>query len=182
MFYFMTFPRLDRNSLKIVIFTDASLGNLNEGLGSTCAYIVWLMDQTGNCCPIEWNTHKIRRVVRSTLAAEMLSLREGLGAGFYYRQMMEEILGLDFKTINIEAYVDNKSVIEEISSTRMVEDKRLRVDIATIRELLKLHDVSRIQCVPGQLQLANVLTKQGASGFHLLKVLQSGQMLSEILR
>ena len=179
---FLTFPRLDRNSLKIVIFTDASLGNLNEGLGSTGAYIVWVMDQTGNCCPIEWNTHKIRRVVRSTLAAEMLSLGEGLDAGFYYRQMLEEILGLDFKTINIEAYVDNKSVIEAISSTRMVEDKRLRVDIATIRELLKLQDVSSIQWVPGHLQLANVLTKQGASGFHLLKVLQSGQMLSEIIR
>ena len=48
--------------------------------------------------------------------------------------MLEEILLLDFKTINIEAYVDNKSVIEALSSIRMVEDKRLRVDIATIRE------------------------------------------------
>ena len=111
----------------------------------------------------------------------MLSLGEGLDAGFYYIQMMEEILGLDFKTINIEAYVDNKSVIEAISSTRM-EYKRLRVDIATIRELLKLQDVSSVQWVPGHLQLANVLTKHGASGFHLLKVLQSGQMLSEIIR
>ena len=62
--------------------------------------------------------HKIKRVVRSTLAAEILSLGEGLEAGFYYRQMLEEILLLDFKTINIEAYVDNKSVIEALSSTR----------------------------------------------------------------
>ena len=38
----------------------------------------------------------------------MLSLGEGLEAGFYYRQMLEEILRLDFKTINIEAYVDNE--------------------------------------------------------------------------
>ena len=142
---FMTFPRLDRSYLKIVVFTDASLGNINEGLGSTGAYIVWMMDKTGNCCPIAWNAHKIKRVVRSTLAAEMLSLEESLEAGFYYRQMLEEILGLDFKTINIEAYVDNKSVIEAVSSTRMVEDKRLRVDIATIQELLKFQEVNRIQ-------------------------------------
>ena len=139
------------------------------------------MDKTGNCCPIAWNAHKIKMVVRSTLAAEMLSLGEGLEAGFYYRQMLEEIHGLDFKTINIEAYVDNKSVIEAVSSTRMVEDKSLRVDIATIQELLKFLEVNRIQWVPGHLQLANVMTKQGASGYNLLKVLQSGQMLSEII-
>ena len=49
--------------------------------------------------------------------------------------MLEEILGLYFKTINIEAYVDNKIVIEAVSSTRMVEDKCLWVDIATVQEL-----------------------------------------------
>ena len=179
---FMTFPRLDHNSLKIVVFTDASLGNINEGLGSTGAYIVWVMDKTGNCCPIAWNPHKIRRVVRSTLAAEMLSLGEGLDAASHYRQMLQEILGFDIKTINIEANVDNKSVVEAISSTRMVEDKRLRVDIATIQESLKFQDCSRIHWVAGHLQLADVMTKQGASGFHLLNVLQSGQMLSEIIR
>ena len=49
--------------------------------------------------------------------------------------MLEEILGLkNFKTINIEAYVDNKIVIEAVSSTRMVEDKCLWVDIATVQE------------------------------------------------
>ena len=31
-----------------------------------------LMDNTGQCCPIAWNAHKIKRVVRSTLAAETL--------------------------------------------------------------------------------------------------------------
>ena len=125
---------------------------------------------------------KTRRVVRSTLAAEMLSLLEGLDAAFYYRQMLQEFLGLDIKTINIEAYVDNKSGVEAISSTRMVEDKRLCVDIATIQESLKFQDVSRIHWVAVHLQLANVMTKQLSSGFHLLNELQSGQMLSEMIR
>ena len=79
--------------------------------------------------------------------------------------MVEEILGLESKTIPIEAYIDNKSVIEANLSTRMVDDKRLRVDVAAIQELFKFHDNNRI---PGQLQLANPMTKQGASGFSLL--------------
>ena len=139
------------------------------------------MDKTGNCCPIAWNAHKIKRVVRSTLAAEMLSLEEGLEASVYYRQMLEEILGIKSKSIQIEAYVGNKSVIEAIISTRMVEDKRLRVDVAAVQEVLKLHDINRIQWILGHLQIANVMTKQGASGFHLLSVLQSGKMLNEII-
>ena len=178
---FMTFPKLDKTKeLKVVVFTDTSLGNINEGTGSTGAYIIWLMDNTGQCCPIAWNAKKIKRVVRSTLAAEMLSLEEGLEASFYYRHMLEDILGFEQKTIKIEAYVDNKSVIEALLSARMVEDKRLRVDVAAIQESLKLQDFNLIQWIPGHLQLANVMTKQGASGFLLLKVLQSGNMLSDI--
>ena len=53
---YMTFPRLDRNNLKLVVFTDASPGNINEGLGSKGAYIVWMTDKTGNCCHIAWNS------------------------------------------------------------------------------------------------------------------------------
>ena len=180
---FITFPKLNKESeLMIVVFTDASLGNINEGTGSTWASIIWLMDHSGSCCPITWNAHKIKCVVRSTLAAEALSLEEGLEASFYYREMLENILGLKPRSIIIEAYVDNKSVIEAILSTRMVEDNRLQVDIAAIQESLKIQDVNRIQWVPGHLQLANAMTKQGASasGFNLLRVLQSGKMLNEI--
>ena len=31
----------------MAVYTDASLGNINEGTGSTGAYFVWLMDSTG---------------------------------------------------------------------------------------------------------------------------------------
>ena len=67
---FITFPKRDiTKELKMVVYTDTSLGNINGGTGSTGAYIVWLMDSSGKCCPIEWNAKKIKRVVRSTLAA-----------------------------------------------------------------------------------------------------------------
>ena len=82
---YMLFPCLNQelSDLKIMVFTDASLGNINDGNGSTGAYIVWLADGTGLCCPLAWHASKIKRVVRSTIAAEALSLQEGLEAGFY---------------------------------------------------------------------------------------------------
>ena len=131
---YMLFPCLNQelSDLKIMVITDASLGNINDGTGSTGAYIVWLADGTGLCCPLAWHASKIKRVVRSTIAAEALSLQEGLEEGFYYRTMVEEILGIPNKTIPIKAYTDNKSVIEAVFSTKLVDDKRLRVDIAAI--------------------------------------------------
>ena len=45
-------------------------------------------------------------------------------------------LGITTKTIPVIAYVDHKSVIEAVYSTKIVDDKRLRVDIAAISESL----------------------------------------------
>ena len=81
------------------VYTDASLGNINEGIGSTGAFIIWVMDKSRRCCPFAWKAHKIKKVVSSTLAAEMLSLEEGLEASVYYRQMLEVILGIKSKSI-----------------------------------------------------------------------------------
>ena len=51
-------------------------------------------------------------------------------------------------------------VIEAILSTRLVEDKRLRIDIAAIKESVQLQEVNRIDWVPGHLQWKNSMTKQ----------------------
>ena len=96
-----------------------------DGTGSTGAHIVWLVDNRGKCCPLSWHANKIKRIVRSTIAAEALRLQEGLESSFYYQIMLENILGISHKTIPIIAYVDNKSVIEAVSSTKLVDDKRI---------------------------------------------------------
>ena len=81
------FPALNLKTLKLVTFTDASLGNLNEGVGSTHGSVIWMMDNQGRCCPLWWQSKKIKRVVRSTLAAEALSLQEGLESSYYFQHM-----------------------------------------------------------------------------------------------
>lgn len=177
----LRFSSLDLTTSKLMTFTDASLGNLNDGVGSTQGVIIWIMDKQGKCCPLFWQAKKIKRVVRSTLAAEALSLQEGLEASFYYRHMLEEILGVPNKSIDIYAFVDNKSVIESVHSTKLVEDKRLRIDIAALTESVNQGEVREIKWCSGQKQLANCLTKAGASGLSLLEILQTGQMLPDFV-
>lgn len=106
-------------------------GNLNEGVGSTGANVLRIKDRNRNCYPIAWQTNKIKRVVRSTIAAETLSLQEGLESAAFYKKLLEGIIG---HQLAVEAYIDNKSVIESINSTKLADDRRLRIDIAAISE------------------------------------------------
>ena len=170
------FPSMNKNihTWKIIVFTDASLCNINDGTGSTAGHIVMVMDRHGESCPLYWHSGKIKRVVRSTIAAEALSLQEGIESAFYYRHIIEEVAGIPTKSIPIIAYVDNKSVIEAVYSTRLVDDKRLRVDIAAISESLNRKEIDEIRWCPGKVHLADCLTKRGAQGLDLLNVIQEG--------
>ncbi|KAH3809110.1 hypothetical protein DPMN_137473 [Dreissena polymorpha] len=62
-------------------------------------------------------------------------------------QYVEDIIGFRRGTIPLVAYIDNKSVIHVValSSTKLVDDKRLRVDIDPIQESMEKNDVSDIK-------------------------------------
>ena len=92
------------------------------------------------------------------------------------RKIIEDILGISNKTILIIAYVDNKSVIEVVYSTKLVDDKCLRIDIAAISESLSSDEWSEIKWCPGKIHLADCMTKRRASGYNVLNVFKEGRM------
>ena len=95
----------------------------------------------------------------------------------YYRKLLENIIGIPHKTIPIIAYVDNKSVTEAVHSTKLEDDKRLRVDIAAISESVTRTEISEIKWCPGNIHLADCMTKKrGAAGYTLLNVLKEERL------
>ena len=114
-------------------------------------------------------------MVRSTIAAEALSLQEGMEDGIFLRSVITELIDPLSSVIPLQIYTDNKSVVESIHSTRMVEDKLLRLTFAALKESISSGDIIVKWC-PGNLQLANCMTKKGASGVQLTSVLQSGRL------
>ena len=62
---------------KLSLFSDAAFANLPDGVSSAIAYIVFLVTSQA-VCHISWVSKKIRRVVKSTLAAEAIALQKGL--------------------------------------------------------------------------------------------------------
>ena len=178
--YFPSLKGTPKEDWEIFLFCDAALANLNDGKGSTGAHILWIKDRLGNCCPIYWQSNKIKRVVRSTIASEALSLQEGLESALYFRTIVEEIFRLERDSIPVTGFTDNKSVTEALKTTKLVDDKRLRIDIASIKEMILNNNV-QVKWCPGKVQLANSLTKRGAHGMELLKVIQTGKLPEEFM-
>ena len=133
----------------------------------------------------------IQRVVRSTLAAESNALVDGLDEGFFVSFTFNEVISgvIDMKPLSrirnissskllpIVAFTDNSSVFNNLRSTTMVAERRLRVDISAIKQMLENGEVTDVQWVPSDKQLADCLTKKGVNTIKLNAILESGKLM-----
>ena len=164
-------PMKKMEECKIVVFTDASHAKL-KGSESQGGYIIFLVDQNNRANPIKWQSKKISRIVKSTIAAECLSLLEGIENAFCLKRFLELIYKHKNK-FDIFCYTDNKSLVENIYSSRTVNDSRLKIDIACLRQMINRKEINKIEWIPREKQLADVFTKGGSCGTNLVKAINT---------
>ena len=156
--------------MKVVCYTDATHASLPNG-ASQGAFIVFLAGENGKVAPVCWRSKKLCRVTKSPLASETLALSEGADAAFLVAASVQEIHQLS-KRPDIECYTDNKSLYQHLNTTRITQDMRLRVDISRLREMVEEDEITVIWVDKNE-QLADVMTKKGASASNLLKALET---------
>ena len=169
--YCIKFPSFNLDSLVLITHTDASYNNLPNG-GSQGSYIVFLSDGI-NSAPIRWHSGKLKRKVKSTLAAETVALSDGCDASFYTQKLLQEILQITY-TIEQHIYTDNESLFKTASTTHLVDDLRLRVELSAIRELISKNEII-LHWIDSKQQLADCLTKLGASNYSLIDIISQGK-------
>ena len=171
----LLFPRIG-GSLRIVTHSDAAFRNLPDQMSSGGGHIVFLTNQEEEAAaPLAWSSNKIKRVVGSTLAAEALSLQEAVAHAIFLRAILAEIVGKKEEEIPIISYVDSNNLYQAVYSTKFVEDKRLRLDIAQVQESIKL-DALEVRWVQAGDMLADCLTKRGANPDKVLEVFEEGRL------
>ena len=155
--------------VKIVVYSDASFANLMDG-GSQGGYVIFLQGETGKYLPISWQSKRIKRVVKSTLAAETLAMVDAAEAAVYYRKFLLDLLGLcdSIRVVPIVCCTDNSSMYDAVHSSTQVQDKRLRIEIAILREMLNKCEITRMTWVESERQIADSLTKKGVPSFKVL--------------
>ena len=122
----LTFSKLTSvEDIKLIVYQDASFGNLSDG-GSQGGFIIFLCDKNCTCCPISWSSTRIKRVVKSTLAAEILSLGEATDNAYLIANLSCEIIYSGQSLPDGISRTDNKSVSEAVHTTNAVSDKRLK--------------------------------------------------------
>ena len=161
-------------SLHLVVYTDASLGNLPCG-GSQGGHIVFITDGE-NLCPIAWHSKKIKRVVKSTLAAETLALLEGCENALMLAKLIGEVIyGEKEKELTVIAQTDNKDLYESAHTTHNLNEKLTQVDMAIVRQMIA-EKVITLKWLKSENQLADTLTKRSASTAKLIEVLSQGRL------
>jgi hypothetical protein len=158
----------DVNSCYVISFADASFANLPNA-GSQGAYVIMLVDQNGLYTPICWQSRKVRRVVKSTIAAECLAAVEAAEMAIYISALLKDMLQSK-TTIKTYVFSDNKNLVSATHSSTNIEDRRLVIDISVLRDLLSRQELTDLLWVSTENQLANALTKQGASDKLLINV------------
>ena len=172
------FPRLGLfNEWKIQVFGDASWGNLPDGTSSAQGHVIFLTGKDNSCCPLSWKSNKVKRKVSSTLAAETLSLHDALDEAIYCKGLIcETCFNVKVCDLPVLGFTDNKSLYENVYSTKQVNEKRLRINIAEIRRLIDEKEVKSIEWIEGEVQIADILTKRGVNPDQIARVFETGKL------
>ena len=136
--------------------------------------MILISDSELQCAPIHWQSKKIKRVLKSTLAAECLAHENAVNHAFYLKNVVSDMLGVD---LEIHCRTDNQSAVDSVhSSTNVKEDKRLVLDVCSLKEMLERREVHSISWVSKKRQIADAMTKSGASPVTLQRVVSSGKL------
>ena len=122
-------------------FSDASFVNLPGG-ASQSGFIIFLQDLRSSRCSSVWQSRKIRRIVKSTLAAETLALVDCVDTALYIKWILSELSGWKKMPIN---YVGTKSLFDSLNSTKNVNDRRLRIDLTVLSDMLERRELNSMK-------------------------------------
>jgi hypothetical protein len=175
----LTFQQLT-GSLKVTLFTDASWGNLTKGGSQGGAFTVLAEDKEGGKFnPLQWTSRRLRRNVQSTFGAETLALVNGVDDGLCVAYLVDELNSNSphlkgqkptpvdmvvrdgtLASIPFDAVVDCKSLFDYlITAGKGVSEKRLLLDLWSLKEDLKRRSIRTIGWCLSEDQLADCLTK-----------------------
>jgi hypothetical protein len=107
-----------------------------------------------------------------------MAVADAADSGFLVASIVQEIFGTK-NLPNIEIRTDSMSMQEHLESKKVIQDSRLRVDTARLREMTEIGEVE-ISWVPTRLMLADALTKKDASTELLRRVVMSGRLPEEL--
>ncbi|KHJ33690.1 hypothetical protein EV44_g3111 [Erysiphe necator] len=154
----LKFVKLELNSLRIITFTDASFAN-NADMTSQIGYVIVLADSKNNANIIHWSSIKCKRVTRSVLASELYAMALGFDISAAIKATLSKILQ---KSIPLIICTDSKSLFDCLVKLGTTREKRLMIDIMSLRDSYERREITEIIWIEGNSNPADAMTKSKA--------------------
>ena len=118
-------------------------------------------------------------MARSSLAAETLAILDGIDSALYIDALLNKLIydKLEQQT-PIHCVTDNKSLCDALTSNKYKTEKHLWIDIGTLKEAMNNNVIEHISWGKTNEQLADSLTKSGASSVPLVNLLHEKKIWS----
>ena len=167
-------------TLKLLTYTDSSFKNSEDKVKSVGGRVTFLVNSQGMVSPLNWKSKTIQQVCKSVKSAKTRSLEQGLEDSIYTSRIIYEIMtGKSDGHIPVEHKIYSKTLHDSIISTKPVEEKTIRHLLSWIKQQIEdFKNVSRIDWIPNQLMLADILTKKGVKADQLLSAVMKGKLNS----
>ena len=174
----MSFPDLSEvKDWLIEAYGDAGHKSMPDKLASCGGRAIIVKNKkTNKACLVSWRSKRLKRLVTSSTAAEVLAINDTVGEAVYIQAVLGEVFGKIEQKVPIKVYTDSNNSVKAASTSALVEDSKLRLDLAILKESLETEEIEELNFVKSGQMLANCLTKKGASSKSLMAVLRNGEM------
>jgi hypothetical protein len=152
----LRYVSLNRNQLKLMIFTDAAFANTLD-LHSQIDYVVCLIDDV-HINLIHWSSIKCKRVIKSVLAAELYAMINGFDVEVVIKSIIEHILKLK-NSLSLILLTDSKSLFDCLVKLETTSEKRLMIDLMCLRQSYERREIAEIRWIDENINFADAMTK-----------------------
>jgi hypothetical protein len=88
----LNFPTLEKRSLHLLVYTYASIST-REDKSSKGGYACLLADKSKRCCFLDYNSGKLKRIARCSMAAEISAFGNAFDVSFTLREEESALVG-----------------------------------------------------------------------------------------
>jgi hypothetical protein len=157
----MTFHGLDLSTVHLRVYSDSFFAN-NPDLTSQIAYTTFMADDAVHASLVCWSSRKCRRVTRTVLAAEIYALSAAYDMGYELRHTLSTLLQ---RTMEMKHYVDSQTLWDSVTSLCKMEERRLSIDIAGLRQAYRTGELRHLGHIDTKYKSSDAMTKSKPGGY-----------------